>query len=76
MRGTRIRTTITARGTDTTPRLIRLATGCELVIHPKGHGAVEVETRNPAGETISTVTRSGDAARRLLLTLAAAVRHG
>ncbi|WP_406226406.1 hypothetical protein OH723_24345 [Streptomyces albidoflavus] len=58
-------------------RLVQLATGSTLIVRRiPGGDRVEVETRNPAGETISTVTRSGDAARRLLLTLAAAVRHG
>ena len=58
------------------PGAIQLATGNTLIIRriPSGD-RIEVETRNPAGETISTVVRSGDAARRLLLTLAATVRR-
>ncbi|MFE1126772.1 hypothetical protein ACFW6R_08960 [Streptomyces albidoflavus] len=56
-------------------RLVQLATGNTLTLRNLGAGRIEVETRNPAGETISTVTRSGDAARRLLLTLAAAARR-
>ncbi|MGV9659118.1 hypothetical protein ACWDR5_19400 [Streptomyces koyangensis] len=54
-----------------------LATGSTLIIRRiPGSDRIEVETRNPAGETISTVTRSGDAARRLLLTLATIERQG
>lgn len=56
-------------------RAVQLATGNSLIVRQTGTDRIEVETRNPAGETISTVVRSGDAARRLLITLAAAARR-